>query len=196
MLAKLFGIYYIKNIQKGIDKNKNYMQNKIMEHYKYIDEEINVSRIIYGEFDEEYYCIRTVFEENNQLFTTNFVNNDEYILPEKSYVDDKEYLGEKISENEFNEKWKKALEPFIEKWNEIKNKYIIQKKITTKINCIYPQGIIFNIGEMFHGIADYVECETKYGSRNLYTGNKMEMEMEIIGYDDDNMWIKLKPNNI
>jgi ribosomal protein S1 len=82
----------------------------------------------------------------------------------------------------------------MEKWNKIKNKYIIGQKIITKINCIYPQGIIFNVGEMFHGIADYDECKAKYGSKYLYSGN--EMEMDIIGYDDDNMWIKLKPNNI
>jgi hypothetical protein len=75
-----------------------------MEYYKYIDTEINVGRIMYGEFDEKYYCTRSVFEENNQLFTTNFINNNEYILPEKSYIDDKEYLGEQISKNEFNEK--------------------------------------------------------------------------------------------
>jgi hypothetical protein len=161
-----------------------------MEYYKYIDEEVNIGRIMYGEFDEEYYCIRAVFEENKIFFSSNFIYDD-YILPEGSYDDIKEYLGEKITEEEFNEIWVNSLKPFFTEWNKVKNKYSIDEKINTKINCIYPQGIVFDINEKFYGIADYEKCKTKYGSKYLCSGNKMEMY--IIGYDENNMWVKLNP---
>jgi hypothetical protein len=161
-----------------------------MEYYKYIDEEINNSRILYGEYDDEYYCIRAVFEVNNKLTTTNFMD-DECFLPEGSFCNYKEYLGEKITEIEFNKFWKMALKPFENKWNELKNKYKIGDNIKGKINCMYPQGIILDIGEIFYGIANYEECKTKYASKYLYPKN--EMNVKIIEYDEENMWIKLKP---
>jgi hypothetical protein len=45
-----------------------------MAYYKYIDKEVNIGRIMYGEYDDEYYCIRAVFEENNKLTATNFMD--------------------------------------------------------------------------------------------------------------------------
>ena len=90
-----------------------------MKYFKYFDVETN--RIIYYELDEEYYCLRAVFEEKNKLITTNFIN-DEYLLPEGSFYEMQEYLGKKIVENKFNNKWETALKPFIEQWNNIKNK--------------------------------------------------------------------------
>ena len=144
---------------------------------------------MYGEYDEEYYCIRAIFEEDQKLFTTNFIY-DEYILPEGSFIDELEYLGEKISESEFNKIWKNSLEAFLAEWNEIKDRYKIGKKIEAKIICIYPQGIICDIGEKYHGITNYNECKIKYGTKYLYPKNKMEME--IIGYDENNMWVELK----
>ena len=162
-----------------------------MKYFRSVDNETNINRIIYHEFDEEYYCLRAIFEENNKLETTNFINN-KYILPEGSFYEIKDDLGEKITEKEFENKWKTALYPFVENWNKIKKKYIIGNNIKVKINCFYPQGIILDINEIFYGIANYQECKEKYGSGHLYP--KHDMEMKIIGYDEKNMWIKLSIN--
>jgi hypothetical protein len=161
-----------------------------MKYFKYIDGEINPGEIIYYELDEEYYCLRAIFDNNNKLMTTNFID-DHYFLPEGSFDDCSIKLLEVIAENEFKIKWKIALKPFFEKWNEIKNVNIAGNNIKVKIKCIYPQGIIFDINGMFYGIADYNECKIKYGTNNLYPKN--EFDMEITGYDENNMWIKLKP---
>jgi hypothetical protein len=166
-----------------------------MKYFKYIDVEEKKKKIIYNEFDAEYYCFRAVFEENNMLFTTNFIDYD-HLLPEVScydIIDDlvKDYFGEYITQNEFNNKWRIALDPFMEKWNIIKEKYIIGNNIKAKINCFYPQGIIIDITETFYRISDYNLCKIKYGEKYLYPNN--EMDMEVIGHDENNMWIKLKP---
>ena len=162
-----------------------------MKYFRWIDDDINVGRITYNEFDEEYYCLRAIFEENDKLFTTNFVTN-EYRLPGGSYLDMLDNLGEEITENEFNNKWEIALKPFMKKWNETKHKNDIGDNIKVRICCIYPQGVIFRFDEIFHGIADYDECISKYGWEKLYPN--IELEIKIIGYDENNMWIKLKPN--
>jgi ribosomal protein S1 len=64
-------------------------------------------------------------------------------------------------------------------------------KIKGKINCIYPQGIILDICEIFYGIANYEECKIKYTSKYLYPKN--EMNFKIIEFDEKDMWVKLKP---
>jgi hypothetical protein len=161
-----------------------------MEYYKYIDKEVNINRIMYGEYDNEYYCIRAIFEKNSKLVTTNFIDN-EYFLPEGSFCDYKNNLGEEITEIEFYKLWEMALKPFENKWNELKNKYKIGNNIKANINCIYPQGIILDIGEIFYGVGNYKECEMKYTSKYLYPKN--EMNMKIIDFDEKDMWIKLKP---
>jgi hypothetical protein len=161
-----------------------------MKYFEYIDNEENKETIIYYELDEEYYCLRAIFEEDNKSMTTNFIHND-YLLPEGSFYQIINILEKEIDENTFNNKWKIALKPFLEKWNETKNVYDIGKNIKVKINCIYPQGIIFDVNGMFYGIANYEECKIKHGTKKLYP--KYEFEMKIIEYDEKNMWIRLKP---
>jgi hypothetical protein len=41
-----------------------------MKYFKYIDGEI-----IYYELDEEYYCFRAIFDNNNKSMTTNFIDD-------------------------------------------------------------------------------------------------------------------------
>ena len=160
-----------------------------MKYFKYIDNELHIGEISYLEIDAEYYCVRAVFEHNNKIYTTNFIYKV-YFLPEGSYIDEQEYLGEEITKEEFDEKWAIGLKPFLEKWNCIKNSYTIGKKINAKMICIYPQGIVCDIGEIFHGIVNYDQCKIKYGSNTLYPGK--EMKLCIIGYDENNMWIKME----
>jgi len=160
-----------------------------MNYFKYTDNEVNIGEIAYLELDEEYYCFRAVFAAQNKLWTTNFIQ-EIYFLPEGSWYDVLDML-EKISEKEFNNLWERALKPFIGKWNKTKNNNSTGNIVKTKFACNYPQGIILSINETFYGIADYDECKMKYGWERLYP--RSEFDMKIIGYDEKNMWLELKP---
>ncbi len=164
-----------------------------MKYYKYIDSEAEEERIVYNEFDNEYYCLRAVYEENEKLASTSFVDEAyQHILPEGSMSDCIDMLGDEIDSTEFEEKWEQALSPYQKEWNAIKDKYTVGQSITATISCFYPQGIILNIDdEKFHGVADYEKSKTHFGNDKMYPQQPLEMNVE--GFDDKNMWVVLAP---
>lgn len=170
-------------------------KQKNMKYYKYIDSESEEERIVYNEFDNEYYCLRAIYEEQGKLVATNIVYEDyQYILPEGSMSDCIDMLGEEIDSTEFEKKWQQALSLYQKEWNIFKEKYIIGQNITTTINCFYPQGIILNIDhEKFHGIADYEKSKIHFGEEKMYP--KEQLEMKIESFDHQNMWIVLAPGD-
>jgi hypothetical protein len=166
-----------------------------MKYIKFSDEESDIrERTVWYELDEEFYCHRAVYEEPDKIKATHIAEeNYLYALPEGSLKEAEEWLGEEVSEIEFESKWQEALKPFRKEWERIKNNYSVGQNIPVEINCFYPQGIILDFGEILQGMADYQECVEIYGGAHMYP--RKGMKMQIKDFDDKNLQVIMKPVN-
>lgn len=53
--------------------------------------------------------------------------------------------------------------------------------------CFYPQGVIVQYGERFYGLANYKDCESHLGLKNMYPQQKIRLYVE--SFDNENLWI-------
>jgi hypothetical protein len=157
------------------------------KYYKYIYEE-NVT--CFMELDEELYCFRAIYQNEENLISTNIqIEKSKYGLPEGSFIDCLEHLTV-TTQKEFLDIWNKVVSSNLDSWNKLKSELVIGDKINAKIICFYPQGIILEIGQLFCAIANYDECRNHFGGDKMYP--REEIALKIEGFDDDNLWIKLK----
>jgi len=155
-------------------------------YFKYADEGV----ICYVELDEALYCLRAVYQVGEEFINTNLqAAHETYFLPEGSFGDSIDSITE-IEKATFDDVWNRSVQPYLAGWNELRSRIKTGDKIPGKIICFYPQGVVLNIEQRFYGVADYDECKGYLGAEKMYPGQHVELVLE--GYDDVNMWVKLK----
>ncbi len=140
--------------------------------------------------DGGYYCLRAIFQKDNELYNTYLaVNHNEFNLPEGDLFHGLEHF-KPHSEKEFQILWKKSMHDYENKWQALKQQFHRGNLVKTKILCFYPQGIISNFGAFFNALSDYEACKERFGEENMYPDK--ELELEIDEFDDNNKIVKLK----
>ncbi len=160
------------------------------KYFKY-NNEFESDALYYVALDEDLYCLQAIYETKEKLINTSLsVNDPGFFLPEGSFKDAIEHITA-IEEAEFTNKWNQSIAPYLKTWHILKQERSIGEQISAEIICSYPQGIILNIGQSFLGIADYNACKNVWGVDQIYPKNIFSLN--IIGFDDVNMWVKLQP---
>lgn len=159
-----------------------------MHYYKYCDDEtFPYTYQCFAELDNEYYCLRTVYQTPEGLINS-FTNGVEHLhgLPEGSWAD---ILAENEPSNaqEFEQIWSQSLLPFKKAWQNLKEKTYFHQTVNLKVVCFYPQGVVLKFDEIFYALADYNQCLAKFGQKNMYPNHYFDLS--ITGFDDINMII-------
>ena len=86
-----------------------------------------------------------------------------------------------ISKDDFELIWNKSLRDYRKNWESIKDSYRLNSNITATFMYYYPQGAIFKVDNI---IINYI------GDKEVQIHE--ELDMNIVGYDDINLWIITK----
>lgn len=144
---------------------------------------------IYFEFDEILYWI----EVDNQGYAQRQIikKEGEYSLSCRTDclaegIVDIENDCEKITLKAFNMVWYEQSLVIQKIWEQEKKKYLIGTSIIGTIKYFYPQGIIFDIGNI-QGCGDYLSCKENSNANALYPSHSITGIVK--GYDEVNRWI-------
>lgn len=85
-----------------------------------------------------------------------------------------------LSQSEFEMKWEEVTLDKRKMWEDQKRQYPIGKKVKCKVEYLYPQGWVLEVGEV-QGIC----------SSELKVNHNEWIEGEVDGYDEENMWLKI-----
>lgn len=95
-----------------------------------------------------------------------------------------------LDSNFFEKKWKSIINNFEASWIEQKNQYSIGQYVQGRIKYFYHQGVILQIDKV-QGICDYEEAKRRNENTILQPGQIVKGI--VSGYDETNMWIKVRP---
>ncbi|MFK8298757.1 hypothetical protein ACI76O_10020 [Capnocytophaga cynodegmi] len=164
----------------------------ITKYYKFFNKELDLyPKFI--ELDKDYYCTRQIVQKNNTLINSSIDVEGKFFLPEGSFKDYLEFLTEEITQNQFEELWQLSKIPYLQHWEDLKQSDYIGKKVNGRLICLYPQGIIFDIGQKFYAIANYDVCKAIFGTEKLYP--QQILLFQITNFDNLHLWIQLIPAN-
>lgn len=161
-----------------------------MHYYKYSDDETyEYAFQCFAELDDDYYCLRTVYHTPEGLINS-FTNGVEHLhgLPEGSWEDILDD-NEPSNAQEFEQIWTQSLLPFEKDWQVLKNNYQLNQKVTLKIVCFYPQGILLKFDnplfdKKFYALAHHQQSLKKIGKEKMYPNNQLELMIQ--DFDDVN----------
>lgn len=136
----------------------------------------------YIEVNNQRYAVRQIIEQPNGKV---LLSSRENVLAENQVsIDEDDTL---ISETEFNEVWNKEANTFADTWDEIKKQYPLGSKVSAIVQYFYPQGIICDV----EGVL-MVTIDESYMPGDLMLYPKDVLEGVVIGYDEENMWVKFE----
>ena len=103
-----------------------------------------------------------------------------------------EFVAEmqEVSADVFHSYWRLSLEKQWPQWLALQQNLALGQELTAKIVCFYPQGVIADVGLDFYAWLDYDECLAWVGKENMRPMH--EMVACVSGFDNENLWIKLK----
>ena len=133
------------------------------------------------EINEENIAYRQIIKDEKNSYHLSCLED---CLAEESVYARDDFI--EITDDCFNDLWNDLLHSEKQKWREKKNKYSIDKCVKGTVCYFYPQGTIVH-GNDFIGV---------------YKGNTQkeileEVYLQIISYDEKNMWLILdEPQNI
>jgi len=150
----------------------------LYSYYKYIDTD---GEITLYEFDQEYYCLRSIFVNSSECINTNLsIEQTNFFLPEDNFSESLDMLTP-IKKEEFLNFWDQSISKYLKRWNELKNKFKIGEMIETEIVCFYP-------------LVDYNDCKSVLGASNMYPQQKIKLFVE--NFDDDNLWVNFSIKSV
>ena len=168
-----------------------------MRYFHYMDTESQDQPIaVYVALDDEAWPLQALFgvtvaeavalQWHNSSLN---VNHPRHGLPE---VCMQEFVSEmeEISAEVFHSYWRLSLEKQWPQWLALQQNLALGQSLTAKIVCFYPQGVIADVGLDFYAWLDYDECLAWAGKENMRS--KHEMAACVSGFDNENLWIKLK----
>lgn len=139
----------------------------------------------FAELDDELVCLRAVYKTEEGIFNTftNDILTKYHILPEGSW--DLSLDGIKLCSKEvFLKLWNESMGIYEEPWNKLKLNHKIGQVLYLPVVCLYPQGVILKINNLFNALANYEYCNKKFGSDKMYPTNIFELK--LLGFDDEN----------
>lgn len=153
-----------------------------MLYYKSKTEVEGIKGYTFIELSKENYVYRQLSKINNEYISSNrnhenpkywhWLSEGKYILNEEDIL---------IEKCEFEKLWDENNKKYFDLWIETKRIYPINTIIKGSFEVNYPQGILFQIDKKVIAIMDY-------------SNNKLDefIEGNVIGYDECNMWLKIK----
>lgn len=94
-----------------------------------------------------------------------------------------------INKEEFESVWSRHLETHREEWEKVKDRNPIGSLVEGFLNVFYPHGVIIDLEEGGHGVANADEYQASTHSSNLLPGRKVTGTVK--GYGEVNQWIIL-----
>jgi|GEM_PF-1820160 len=160
-----------------------------MCYFKYQENLENVLADTYVEVDNDMVMRQISLTEDNMIYSNIKDNHYHFRLCDQEIdISDGQYVL--ITEEEFNGIWSKEMEKYLHRWETIKQNYKIGETVIGKIEVIYPQDIVIEIGYGIWAAVDYNEC--KKSKFDGFLSPQRKIKGNIVGYDEINMWIILK----
>lgn len=156
-----------------------------MRYYKGDDPESPIGEgIIYLEVMEGY-PVRQITVTDTQRLSS----NRDFMMGHGQTDFDEVEEALPISKEEFDLVWSRHLEAHREEWERAKDRYPIGTPVEGVLKVFFPQGVIVELEQTVHGVAEYQACRDSTPPMNLYPGH--EVTGVVKGYDEINQWIIL-----
>lgn len=171
-------------------------------YIKYIDKDdsfgIGQECTIFYEVIDNYATRQLLLSEGKFIGSNRKDEKLDYFLAECSIsIEDFESAGgnlQMITEEEFEEAWRKHCERYKDEWDKSKNEFKVGMKVQGEVEVIYPQGIIVRLDEKTVAITDYNECINNSFVDSIYPNQCVNGSVKE--YDEKNMWIVIQDSRI
>ncbi|ASA23046.1 hypothetical protein [Paenibacillus donghaensis] len=143
----------------------------------------------YFEVDEEGTAFRQMLLEDGKESKISNQKKFEFFLSDQDLdINDPNFI--RILREEFEQLWQTLNQDQQPLWQKIKQTLPTGTIVNGYIEVFYPQGVIVNIPAYSAlGLADYEECAANSKQKNMH--KDLQVQAEIIGYDDVNLWVLL-----